>query len=105
MIDYNIIKERKAVYGDNFAPLTQKVNESLGLNLKQEQVIEFLICLKQTRIETIKEKLSKIELESVCSFDEKVQLANSLQVALQDSYVDMKNYEWIRDNFERYQEL
>lgn len=105
MIDCNIIKERKAVYGDNFAPLTQKVNEKLGLNLTQKQVIEFLICLKETRIETIKEKLSQIELESVCSFDEKVQLANKLQVGLQDSYVDMKNYEWIRDNFKKYKEL
>ena len=105
MVDIELIKQRKAVYGDNFECIADMWSEFLkgklgitksfrGLNGKD--VAEMMALLKECRIDTI---LKKYEF---CGDEE---LAKKLKEALTDSLKDRDNYEWIAENYEKYKRL
>lgn len=111
MIDKKIIKQRKEVYGSNFENTCQLWNEYfkecgiLNKEITPKDVAVSLALLKQTRIETIKEKLQELKKDK--EFDSiRVQLTiKKLNEALEDSKKDYANYLWISENFEEYERL
>ena len=103
MIDKNLIKERKRVYGNNFediarvweAYLSKKLGVIGRFSITPEDVAKMMMLMKECRIDAISKKLEE------CSYDEEV----LLRTALQDSLDDRDNYEWIAENYEEYERL
>ena len=102
MVDIELIKQRKAVYGDNFECIANMWSEFLkgklgitksfrGLNGKD--VAEMMFLLKECRKEAILKKIKQYP-ESF-----------NLKEALEDTIIDGENYKWIAENYEKYNRL
>ena len=105
MVDIELIKQRKAVYGDNFECIADMWSEFLKGNLcitksfrglNGKDVANMMSLLKECRIEVISEKYE---------FCEDEELSKELKEALTDSLKDRDNYEWIAENYEKYKRL
>ena len=105
MVNVELIKQRKEVYGNNFECIAKEwskflksklsvINSFRGLSGKD--VAEMMAILKECRIESISEKFEFCE-------DEKI--AEKLKEALTDSLHDRDNYEWIAENYKKYRKL
>ena len=103
MVDKELIKERKRIYGDNFTAIaklwTDYLSKKLGtvgrFKVTRKDVAKMMKFMKEARIDVIMEKLKD------CTRDEEV----LLKTALQDSLNDRDNYEWIAEHFEEYERL
>jgi hypothetical protein len=103
MIDKELIRERKIIYGNNFAEIaklwTAYLNRKLGVmgrfKVTETDVAKMMVLMKEARIDAIMEKLED------CSREDEV----LLRTALQDSLDDRDNYEWIAENFKEYERL
>lgn len=96
MIDIEIIKARKAVYGSNFDCIAEYWSSYLDIELTGKEVALMMAHLKKCRIDYIREKLSE-GAEPV--------VAKKLIESLGDSEKDMHNYLWINKNYEEYKAL
>lgn len=101
MICIETIKERKAVYGNNFPELARLQSEFLGFEITPQQVAYNLAILKQVRIDFIKSKLQELKDVHTNNMYE----VNKLIEALEDSKKDFENYKWIANNYKEYEEL
>lgn len=92
MIDSNIIKQRKKVYGNNFPCIAKKWSAILGIEVEPKDVALLMAELKSCREDYIRQKL----LEKVDT---------KLISALEDTQKDKANYEYIAYNYEEYEKL
>jgi len=103
MVNLELMKERKKVYGDNFEAIAKVWEEYLSKKLgvmgrfsvNAKDVARMMMLMKECRIDAISKKLEN------CSNDEEV----LLRTALQDSLDDRDNYEWIAENYREYKRL
>ena len=104
-VNKELIKQRKAMYGDNFECIAQAWSQSLiDLNkttdfqpkLNSSNIAYMMAKMKQCRIDAIDKKM-------IVSSPPSVTL--KLLEARKDSVTDKENYEWIANNFEEYQRL
>ena len=105
MLDKNIIKQRKKIYGDSFKEIAKLQSEYLGIEITPKQVAKSLAILKEVRINFIKTKLQS--LRDVPNFNDyiiQVEIRN-LTNGLEDSKKDYANYLWISENYEEYEDL
>jgi len=104
MIDKELIKQKKQIYGDNFEDIARVWSEYIrrklcvfgGFKLKGEEVAEMMLLMKECRIDVISEKLEECEDNET---------ADKLKEALEDSLKDRDNYEWIAKNYKEYKRL
>jgi len=104
MIDKELIKQKKQIYGDNFEDIARVWSEFIkrkisvfdGFKLKGEEVAEMMVLMKECRIDVISEKLEECEDNET---------ADKLKEALEDSLKDRDNYEWIAKNYKEYKRL
>ena len=89
-VDKQLIRNRKAMYGDNFECIAKK------WACEPETVCTMMAAMKQCRIDAIKEKMKGFPSPD---------LYLKLEKALQDSEDDMANYRWIANNYAEYQKL
>jgi hypothetical protein len=103
-IDKEIIKQRKAIYGDNFPEIaelwTKYLNSKLGVmgrfKVTEKDVAEMMALMKKVRIEKGQELISK-ETDPA--------KREMLLKGVEDSIKDMNNYKWIAENYNEYKEL
>jgi hypothetical protein len=96
-VDIDLIKQKKKLYGDNFANWAQKACEELDIYLSPLDMVYIGVALKETRRKAIEHSLRNKQLNE-CDREE-------LEKALEDTLVDLANYEWIADNFKEYKNL
>lgn len=96
MLDKQLIKSRKEIYGDNFACIAEHWGNYLDIQIEGKEVAVLMAHLKQCRIEAIEEKLSN---------GAEPEIAVKLLESLKDSKKDLMNYLWIGSNFEEYKNL
>lgn len=105
MVDIELIKQRKNIYGDNFECIAKEWNrflmKKLGVTnafreLNGAEVAAMMTLLKECRLDVISEKLE------FCG-DKKI--AGKLKEALGDSLKDRDNYKWIAENYNNYKKL
>ena len=105
MIDKNLIKERKSIYGDNFKCIAKEWSTMMSvenharddaLYFTPASVARYMAKMKQCRIDAINEKLANFPTPNV---------ALKLHASLKDSMNDWDNYKWIADNYEEYEAL
>jgi hypothetical protein len=96
MVDKNLIKQRKEMYGDNFTCIKNKWEFLFQKIISEREVAKAMKLMKECRIEAIKQKIEQI--------DDKVML-KKLDKSLKDSILDKSNYEWIANNYEEYKNL
>jgi len=89
-VNKQLIKERKALYGDNFECIAKK------WAVEPETVCKMMANMKQCRIDAIDKKLKSFPPPDV---------ALKLMAAKEDSVEDMNNYLWIAKNYEEYKGL
>lgn len=105
MIDKEIIKRRKKIYGDSFKEISRLQSEYLGIKITPSQVAKTLAILKKVRIDFIKARLET--LRNVPNFNDciiQIEIRD-LTNGLEDSKKDMANYLWISENYEEYESL
>ena len=98
MIDKNLIKQRKKIYGDNFECIANEWSFVFQKTITAKQVAEAMAKMKQCRLVAIKSKIEKT------MSDDRITL-KKLNNALKDTIKDMKNYEWIANNYEEYKRM
>ena len=98
MIDKNIIKQRKNIYGDNFSCIANEWSFLFQKNITEKQVAEAMSLMKQCRMIAIKNKLEKTMSDDLMPL-------KKLNNALKDTIKDMNNYKWIAQNYEEYKRL
>ena len=105
MIDKEIIKRRKKIYGNNFEEISRLQSEYLGIKITPSQVAKSLAILKEVRINFIKTKLQN--LRDIPNFSDNIIQVEirDLTNGLEDSKKDMANYLWISKNYEEYESL
>lgn len=105
MIYKRTIKQRKAIYGNNFETIAPLWSEYLGKEITPKDVSKMMALMKTTRIDFITNKLQ--ELKKSKDFNEALVLAEvqTLNYSLEDSKKDFENYNWIAENFKEYEEL
>ena len=96
-VDKNLIKQRKAMYGDNFECIAKTwegyfEDEPLDGN----QVALMMADMKQCRIDAIDKKLKEFPTPEVYL---------ELMASKEDSQADKANYMWIAKNYEEYKGL
>ena len=104
MVDIELIKQRKVIYGDNFECiakewenyLTKKIGALSSLRMSGKDVADMMVLLKECRIDVISEKYE---------FCEDEELSERLKESLIDSLKDRDNYEWIAENYKKYKRL
>ena len=104
MVDIELIKQKKAIYGSNFECiakewenyLTKKIGTLSSFRMSGKDVANMMSLLKECRIDAI------IEKYEFCGDEE---LVKKLKKALTDSLKDRDNYEWIAENYEKYKRL
>lgn len=99
------IKKRKAIYGNNFPQIAELESSYLGINITPQQVAYKLAILKQVRINFIKDKLQKIEQNTIYGTNKIIEELKYLRDALEDSLKDYSNYLWISQNYAEYESL
>lgn len=87
----DLIKKRKAVYGDNFECIAKAWKLESGA-----EVALMMAGMKKCRIDAIKKKLREFPSPDVYM---------ELESSLQDSEDDRDNYLWIARNYKEYQKL
>lgn len=105
MMDKEIIKRRKKIYGDSFKEIARLQSEYLGIEITPKQVAKSLAILKKVRIDFIKKSMLKLKQSkdfytSIVQDDIK-----TLNDALEDSLKDFENYMWISLNYDEYEKL
>lgn len=95
-VDKNLIKKRKAAYGDNFGEISTLWSLVLGSPITEREVALMMADLKRARIKFIDNELSKFPNPDV---------AISLYKSRDDNITDRDNYMWIAENFDAYKEL
>jgi len=104
-IDKDVIKKRKAVYGDSFKEIAKLESEYLGIKIKPQQVAYKLAILKQVRINFIKAKLLELrDNPRFSDYDIQIQIKD-LRSGLEDSLKDFHNYLFISENYAEYEAL
>ena len=105
MIDKNVIKQRKKIYGNNFEEISRLQSEYLGIKITPSQVAKSLAILKEVRINFIKLKLQSLrDVQNFNDYIIQIQIKD-LNNGLEDSKKDLANYNWIHDNYEEYEAL
>ena len=105
-IDKNIIKQRKTVYGDNFAPICERWNSYLGIKMTPKDVAMLMALMKDTRVTHIKKELASLRDATDFLTDKSLQFKyKRLKDSLEDSMTDKANYLFIATNFEEYKSL
>ena len=105
MLDKNIIKQRKKIYGDSFEEISRLQSEYLGIEITPKQVAKSLAILKEVRINFIKTKLQELkDSPRFSDYDIQIQIKD-LNAGLEDSKKDYANYLWISENYEEYEAL
>ena len=105
MIDKEIIKRRKKIYGNNFEEISRLQSEYLGIKITPSQVAKSLAILKEVRINFIKTKLQNLrDVPNFSDYIIQVEIRD-LTNGLEDSKKDMANYLWISKNYEEYESL
>ena len=99
------IKQRKAVYGNNFPQIAAFESEYLGIKITPQQVAYKLAILKQVRINFIKAKLQEFrDNPRFSDYDIQIQIKD-LRSGLEDSLKDFHNYLFISKNYAEYEAL
>jgi len=98
MVDKNLIKQRKEIYGDVFSCIRNEWEHLFQKAMTDEDVAAAMALMKKCRIIAIQDKLSK-----TASNDKET--LKKLNAAMEDTIKDMKNYEWIANNYEEYKLL
>jgi len=104
VVDKELIKQRKEIYGDNFEDIAREWSEFIkrkisvfdSFKLKGKDVADMMVLMKECRVDVIAEKYE---------FCEDEETAEKLKEALKDSLVDRDNYEWIAENYKEYKRL
>ena len=96
MVNKNIIKQRKAMYGDNFTCIKNKWEFLFQKIITEKDVAMAMAEMKECRIEAIKQKIERT--------DDKKEL-NKLNKAINDSITDRNNYLAIANNYDWYKKL
>lgn len=105
MINKNIIKERKKLYGNNFPKIAKLESEYLGFEITPQQIAYKMTFLKEVRINFIKEKLQELKHSEDFDSVEVQKEIKELNKGLTDSITDYNNYMWISQNYEEYENL
>ena len=92
------IKQRKAMYGDNFKPISDKWSKYLNKDISPKDVAKMMSLMKEVRIDMTQEKIDN------CEYDDEYGL-KSLIDSLEDSITDKENYNFVYYNFSEYEEL
>lgn len=87
MVDLELIKQRKSLYGDNMKSIADKWSSYLEFELHEKDICEMMALMKEVRIEETQKKI------------------NELKSSLEDSESDKDNYRWIARNFKEYKKL
>ena len=99
-VDTELIKQRKAMYGDNFSNIAESWGDYLNDSLVGEDVAHMMALMKQVRIDDTTELLNK-EMKITGDPEYIAALNNSIA----DSKIDQANYLWIAANWEKYDGL
>lgn len=97
MVDLDLIRRRKEIYGDNVAFVAEAISRILGVEVSPQKFCEMMAELKRARISAIKKRWADVR-------DERTPTLAELE-ALADSETDRDNYEWIAQNYEEYKRL
>lgn len=105
MICKETIKKRKAIYGNNFPSIAKLQSEYYDFEVTPKDVAMTLAILKKVRIDFIKSKLQELkDSPRFSDYDVQIQIKD-LNIGLEDSIKDYKNYIWIATNYEEYEAL
>lgn len=102
-MNIEVIKARKLVYGDSFQSLSNEWSTFLGRYVSPEEVAIMLSKLKQIRLQHVEDKLEKFCSEEI-TIDKEL-LVSQLSEAREDTLTDLRNYQWIAENYRIYQNL
>lgn len=105
MINKQIIKQRKEVYGNNFPQIADSWSRYLNIQVAPKDVAFMMAELKEVRINFIKNRLQ--DLKNSDAFDTPIIQAEikTLNYGLEDSKTDKENYLWIGTNYKEYENL
>lgn len=99
------IKQRKALYGNNFKEIAILMSLYLEKEVSEKDVAMNLAILKEVRIRFIKNKLQLLKNDiNFDTFFIQKQI-EQLRNGLEDSLKDFHNYLWIALNYEEYEKL
>ena len=101
MICKKTIKQRKAIYGNNFPQIAKLQSEYYDREITPKDVAMTLAILKKVRIDFIKSKLEDLKEKDYITQIEVKDLKNGLE----DSIKDYNNYLWIATNYDEYEKL
>jgi hypothetical protein len=99
MIDLNVIRERKKLYGDNLPLVAEAWSNYLGMDISSQSVCKMMALLKSVRIkhaqDVVREKYEELSNEEL----------NGINSSLEDSLMDKANYLWIANNYQDYKNI
>ena len=101
MICKQTIKQRKALYGNNFLDIAKLQSEYYNREITPKDVAMTLAILKKVRIDFIKSKLEDLKEKDYITQIE----VKDLNAGLEDSIKDYNNYLWIAANYDEYEKL
>lgn len=101
MICKKTIKQRKAIYGNNFPEIAKLQSEYYDREITAKDVAMTLAILKKVRIDFIQSKIEKLKEKDYITQIE----IKDLNAGLEDSIKDYNNYLWIATNYDEYEKL
>ena len=105
MICKKTIKQRKAIYGNNFPQIAKLQSEYYDREITPKDVVMTLAILKKVRVDFIKVKLQSFrDNPRFNDYDIQIQIKD-LNAGLEDSIKDYNNYLWIATNYDEYEKL
>ena len=105
MICKQTIKQRKALYGNNFLDIAKLQSEYYNREITPKDVAMTLAILKKVRVDFIKVKLQSFR-DNPRFNDHDIQIQiKDLNAGLEDSIKDYNNYLWIATNYDEYEKL
>ena len=105
MICKKTIKQRKAIYGNNFPHIAKLQSEYYNREITPKDVAMTLAILKKVRVDFIKVKLQSFRDNlRFNDYDIQIQIKD-LNAGLEDSIKDYNNYLWIAANYDEYEKL
>ena len=105
MICKKTIKQRKAIYGNNFPQVAKLQSEYYNREITPKDVAMTLAILKKVRVDFIKVKLQSFrDNPRFNDYDIQIQIKD-LNSGLEDSQKDYSNYLWISQNYAEYEAL
>ena len=106
MIDKEVMKQRKKVYGNNFPAIAKNWSDFLGINITERDVAMMMAQMKETRIIFIKDKLNDLkDMPDFSRNEEALSLCKQYKSSLEDSIKDKSNYLFIATNYDEYLSL